>query len=248
MRFGMGAAVAVILADVDAMKDINDSFGHAVGDDVLRETARRLSRGMRSGDTVARLGGDEFVVLVDGLDEADTAWQVAERLRDAVCRAPVEAAADAVAVTASFGLAVATPDDVPAELLQRADAAMYRAKAMGGAKVVVFEDGADVSITTLVDELADAVSHGQMRPHVQSVVDLQTGVLVGYQGTRALGTSTAGASRCRRVHPSRGEHADHPGHRPRRASTDCGGSRPHCSERPAGARVRAPVAPVDRRR
>jgi diguanylate cyclase (GGDEF)-like protein len=177
-----GRTVAVILADVDAMKDINDSFGHAVGDDVLRETARRLSRGMRSGDTVARLGGDEFVVLVDGLDEADTVWQVAERLCDAVCRAPVEGAADAVAVTASFGLAVATPDDVPAELLERADAAMYRAKAMGGAKVVVFEDGADVSIATLVDELAHAVSHGQMRPHVQSVVDLQTGVLVGYQG------------------------------------------------------------------
>jgi EAL domain-containing protein (putative c-di-GMP-specific phosphodiesterase class I) len=66
--------------------------------------------------------------------------------------------------------------------LERADAAMYRAKAMGGAKVVVFEDGADVSIATLVDELAHAVSHGQMRPHVQSVVDLQTGVLVGYQG------------------------------------------------------------------
>ena len=59
---------------------------------------------------------------------------------------------------------------------------MYRAKALGGAKVVVFEDGADVNVTTLADELAVAVSHGLIRPHVQPVVDLHRGVLVGYQG------------------------------------------------------------------
>ena len=74
-----GRRVAVILADVDAMKDINDSFGHAVGDDVLRGLARAMSGGVRGGDTVARFGGDEFVMLVDGLDESDTAV--------AVCRA-----------------------------------------------------------------------------------------------------------------------------------------------------------------
>ncbi len=121
-------------------------------------------------------------MILDGLDETDTVWQVAERLRDAVCRPPVELGTDVLAVSASFGVAVATPEDTPAELLQRADAAMYRAKALGGAKVVVFEDRADVSITTLVDELAYAVSHGLIRPHVQSVVDLHTGVLVGHQG------------------------------------------------------------------
>ena len=104
-----GRRVAVILADVDAMKDINDSFGHAVGDDVLRGLARAMSRGLRTGDTVARFGGDEFVMLVDGLDESDTAWQFAERLQDAVSRTPVETAAGALVVTASFGLAVGTP-------------------------------------------------------------------------------------------------------------------------------------------
>ena len=103
-----GRSVAVILADVDAMKDINDSFGHAVGDAVLRRVARALARGVRGGDTVARLGGDEFVVLVDGLDEAETAGQVAERLREAVCRAPDEPGAEALVVTASFGLAIAS--------------------------------------------------------------------------------------------------------------------------------------------
>ena len=142
-----GRRVAAILVDVDGMKDINDSFGHAVGDDVLRELARTMLRGVRASDSVARLGGDEFVVLLDGLEETDTVWQVAERLRDAVCRAPIELAGNALVVTASFGLAVAVPDDTPEELLQRADAAMYRAKAMGGAKVVVFDDSSDVSIT-----------------------------------------------------------------------------------------------------
>jgi diguanylate cyclase (GGDEF)-like protein len=177
-----GRRVAAILVDVDAMKDINDSFGHGVGDDVLRELARTMSRGVRTSDAVARLGGDEFVVLLDGLDETDTVWQVAERLRDSVCRAPAELGTDVLVVSASFGVAVATPEDTPEELLQRADAAMYRAKAMGGAKVVVFADGADVSITALADELAYAVSHGLIRPHVQSVVDLHTGVLIGHQG------------------------------------------------------------------
>ena len=176
-----GRRVAVILADVDAMKDINDSFGHAVGDDVLRRFARTMSRGLRAGDTVARLGGDEFVVLVDRLDDADFAWLVAERLRDAVGRAPVEVGADTVPVTASFGVAIGAGDDAPEELVRRADAAMYRAKALGGAQVVVF-DGPDVSIAGLADELAVAVSHGQIRPHLQSVVDLHTGALVGYQG------------------------------------------------------------------
>ena len=177
-----GRRVAVILADVDGMKDINDSFGHAVGDDVLRGIARAMSLGLRSSDTVARLGGDEFVVLIDGLEETDTASQVAERLCDAVSGATIEPGPDALVVTASFGLTIATPDDTPAELLRRADTAMYRAKAMGGAKVVAFKDMPEVSISALADELAVAVSHGLIRPHVQSIVDLHTGELVGYQG------------------------------------------------------------------
>jgi diguanylate cyclase (GGDEF)-like protein len=177
-----GRSMAVILADVDAMKDINDSFGHAVGDEVLRETARALSRCVRTGDTVARFGDDEFVVLVDGLDERDTASRFAERLRNSVCRVPVETDTGAVVVTASFGLAVGSPGDEPAELVRRADAAMYRAKATGRGEVVAFETGTEVSITTVADELAVAVSHGLVVPHVQPIVDLHRGVLVGYQG------------------------------------------------------------------
>jgi EAL domain-containing protein (putative c-di-GMP-specific phosphodiesterase class I) len=85
-------------------------------------------------------------------------------------------------VTASFGLAVGSPGDEPAELVRRADAAMYRAKATGRGEVVAFEAGTEVSITTVADELAVAVSHGLIVPHVQPIVDLHRGVLVGYQG------------------------------------------------------------------
>jgi diguanylate cyclase (GGDEF)-like protein len=177
-----GRVVAVILADVDALKDINDSFGHGVGDEVLRRFARIMLRGVRSGDTVARLGGDEFVILLDGLDEPDTAWQVADRLCDAVSGIPFELQGQALAVSASFGLAVASGGDSLALLLQRADAAMYRAKSVGGARVTVSERGTEVNVTSLADDLALAVSHGLIRPHVQPVVDMQSGELVGYQG------------------------------------------------------------------
>ncbi len=172
----------MIVADVDGLKDINDSFGHAVGDEVLRGCARALAASVRSGDTVGRMGGDEFVVLVDGLDELDVAADFVDRLCDAVSRTPIETAAGPLVVTASFGVAVGVTDDSDAAMLQRADAAMYRAKAAGPGKVVVFDDDTGVNITTLGDELAVAVSHGLIRPHVQPIVDLHRGVLVGYQG------------------------------------------------------------------
>jgi diguanylate cyclase (GGDEF)-like protein len=177
-----GRRVAAIVVGVDAMKDINDSFGHSVGDDVLRGVARATSAAVRPSDTVARFGGDQFVVLVDGLDEADMAVQFAERLHDAVCRVSIETPVDPLVATVSFGLAVATREDEPTSLLQRAGAAMARAKAMGGAKVVAGEANTEIRFPTLPDELAVAVSHGQIRPHVQPIVDLNRGVLVGYQG------------------------------------------------------------------
>ena len=178
-----GRRVAVILVDVDSLKDVNDSYGHAVGDAVLRNLANRLSRGVRASDTVARVwAATSSSCSSTGSTSTTAAWQVAERLRDAVCIAPGEPDSDALGVTASFGLAVATAEDTTEELLQRADAAMYRAKSLGGGKVVVFEDGADVSITTLSEELAHTVSHGLIRPHVQPIVDLQTGAVVAYQG------------------------------------------------------------------
>jgi diguanylate cyclase (GGDEF)-like protein len=177
-----GHRIAVFLADVDGMREINDSFGHAVGDDVLREFARALSRCAGADDALARFGDDEFVLLVDRLDGADGASRYAERLRDSACRVPIEMGTDVLAVTASFGLAVGEPGDDPSELMQRAHAAVQRAKATGRAKVVAFDEASEMSFTALADEFALAVSHGLIHPYVQPVIDLHRGVAVGFQG------------------------------------------------------------------
>ena len=126
------------------------------------------------------MGGDEFAVLLDGLEETETAWEVTERLRDAVRQALAEPGEDSFAVTANFGLAIADAGDTPASLLQRAKSAMSRATAL--ATTPESDAGTGITITTLADELTLAVNHGQIHPHVQPVVDLRTGSLVGYQG------------------------------------------------------------------
>jgi len=177
-----GARIAVIVADVDGMSDLNASFGRARGDEVLRRIAHAMSRVTRLGDTVARIRDDTFAVVVTGLQDGDTAWEVVERLRAAVGEVGVDLGDGACAVSASFGLAIAEAGDEPAALLRRAEGAMRRAKSVGGARTTMFEADTGVTITTLADELALAVSHGLIRPHVHSVVELDTGELVGYQG------------------------------------------------------------------
>jgi diguanylate cyclase (GGDEF)-like protein len=174
--------VAVVLIDVDSLKDVNDTYGHAAGDEVLRVLARRMSRIVRDADTVARVGGDEFVVLLDGLIDAEAAIALSNRLREAVCRTALDIDGMELSVGASFGVALGERGDEPAELLRRADTAMYRAKARGGDNVVVFDDETEVSVTTITDEFAVAVSHGLIRPHVQPIIDLHTHEVVGYQG------------------------------------------------------------------
>ena len=177
-----GTRVAVLLVDVDSLKDVNDTFGHSAGDEVLRALARRMTRVVREADTVARVGGDEFVVLFDGIADIDAATTLAQRVREIVCRTTLATDGDVIGVTASFGLAIGEPHDRPEELVRRADAAMYRAKAIGGGRVVVHDDDAEISTTTLADDFAVAVSHGLIRPHVQPVVSLRTGMVAGYQG------------------------------------------------------------------
>jgi diguanylate cyclase (GGDEF)-like protein len=174
--------VAVVLIDVDSLKDVNDTYGHAAGDEVLRVLARRMTRVVRDADTVARVGGDEFVVLLDGLADAEDAIALANRLRETVSRSALDIEGIELAVGASFGIALGQPGDEPAELLRRADTAMYRAKAIGGGNVVMFDHESEISVTTVVDDFALAVSHGLIRPYVQPVIDLRTQELVGYQG------------------------------------------------------------------
>ncbi|MFC7306415.1 diguanylate cyclase CdgB [Streptomyces monticola] len=115
--------LAVLFCDLDGFKSINDRFGHHTGDAVLIEVARRLTSGVRDGDTVARLGGDEFVVLADGLGRADAA-DLAVRLRNAIIP-PIRVDGRAVRVGASFGIGWAHCGMSAEEVLQSADQRMY---------------------------------------------------------------------------------------------------------------------------
>ncbi|MBN0045052.1 diguanylate cyclase [Streptomyces actuosus] len=115
--------LAVLFCDLDGFKSINDRFGHNAGDAVLIEVARRLSRGVRDGDTVARLGGDEFVILADGLGRAD-AQDLAVRLRSEIIQ-PIRAEGRAMRVGASFGIGWAHCGMTADEVLKSADERMY---------------------------------------------------------------------------------------------------------------------------
>ncbi|MFD9720668.1 diguanylate cyclase CdgB [Streptomyces sp. NPDC059076] len=115
--------LAVLFCDLDGFKSINDRFGHQTGDAVLVEVARRLTTGVREGDTVARLGGDEFVVLADGLGSADAA-DLAARLRNAIVL-PIRVGGRGVRVGASFGISWASCGMTVDEVLQSADQRMY---------------------------------------------------------------------------------------------------------------------------
>ena len=131
---------AVLFLDVDAFKVVNDTLGHAAGDQLLVLVASRLRAALRAGDTAARVGGDEFVVLLDDVATEEAAIVVAERLNAALGE-PYEIGTDRLIAWASFGVAVgpdglATADDVVAA----ADAAMYDAKRRGGGRCVFYSE------------------------------------------------------------------------------------------------------------
>ncbi|RKS77530.1 diguanylate cyclase (GGDEF)-like protein [Motilibacter peucedani] len=178
--------LAVLFVDLDGLKQVNDSLGHAAGDELIRRCAARLKAGVRPSDPVARFGGDEFVVLLEDLDDAAEAEQVAGRVLQTL-RAPLTLAAGArVRPSASIGIAVATGPDVTAEvLLSQADAAMYRAKHGGKGRVEVYDDSAHAAADarrTLEAELERALPEGQLRLHYQPILDLSTGATYAVEG------------------------------------------------------------------
>ncbi len=137
MSDSAGKQVSFLLLDVDFFKQINDTYGHDVGDEVLREFAGRISANVRGIDLACRYGGEEFVVVMPDTD-LSFAYMVAERLRQSVADAPfaVSAAARQVPVTISIGVAASGGGDTPEVLLKRADQALYRAKRDGRNRVV----------------------------------------------------------------------------------------------------------------
>ena len=128
-------SVAVIMADLDHFKQINDTYGHQAGDAVLREAARRMQAALREYDAIGRYGGEEFLVVSAQCGPAE-AIALAERLRERVAAEPVVFAGQSIAITVSLGVASAVGDSArPEELLHAADEALYAAKDRGRNRV-----------------------------------------------------------------------------------------------------------------
>jgi diguanylate cyclase (GGDEF)-like protein/PAS domain S-box-containing protein len=129
-----GGRLVVMFVDLDRLKGVNDTLGHAVGDSLIVAVARRLLQAVRPDDTVARLGGDEFVVVCPDVVDRETRRDLPRRLLEALCR-PVVLEPATVCVTASIGIVDAGEEADPTDLIRAADAAMYRAKRAGGNRV-----------------------------------------------------------------------------------------------------------------
>jgi len=180
-RIGAGMPV-VLLLDLDRFKLVNDSLGHAVGDEMLVEVARRLDGTVRLGDTVARLGGDEFAILLEDCPD-ERAEQHATRLLEALS-APMVIGGQHVSATASIGIAVATPGISAGDLLRNADVAMYRAKSAGGGVYQVFQPAmyaAALRQMELLAALRHALDDEQFVVHYQPIIGLEHGGVVGME-------------------------------------------------------------------
>jgi diguanylate cyclase (GGDEF)-like protein/PAS domain S-box-containing protein len=174
--------VAVLFLDLDDFKSVNDSLGHAEGDQLLVQVAARLLNATRGSDTVARLGGDEFAVLLAN-DGGGDAHVVANRILSSLTR-PVAMGAREIAVGASIGIATARTAESTEELLRNADLAMYQAKARGKGTYEEFAPRMYEAVrdrVSLGSDLHQALERREFRLVYQPVVDIETEAIVGVE-------------------------------------------------------------------
>jgi len=189
---------AVLFLDVDGFKVFNDSMGHEGGDQLIIEIGRRLSACLRYDDTVtlpkdqqkvgdpvlSRLGGDEFTILLDGLRDPSDAMRVAKRIQSAMGK-PFHIAGRGIFTSASIGIALnTTPHERPEDLLRDADIAMRRAKALGKSRCQLFDTDMHTRVVgrlKLESELRIALEEQQLRLHYQPIVQVETGLIVGFE-------------------------------------------------------------------
>jgi diguanylate cyclase (GGDEF)-like protein len=179
-----GEMTGLLFVDLDGFKAVNDSHGHACGDDVLREVAVRMSASVRPGDVVCRLGGDEFVVLVEPVVQERDLLDLATRLIAAVSQ-PIQAAGQHVRIGASVGVAVSRDARTDADaLVAEADTAAYRAKRRGRGRTEMFDEALRLQLAEQA-ELEAAIAHGiadgEMRLHYQPVIDVARDLILGYE-------------------------------------------------------------------
>ena len=190
-----GDAFAVLCIDLDGFKEVNDAFGHAAGDDVLRQVTQRLRGVLRHGDAIARLGGDEFAVLQDRVAQPADVSRLAQRIVEVLAE-PHELQGRSVLCTASVGAAVFGTDagTVP-DLLHKADLALYRAKSEGRGGFSFYDAALDRQLQSqrdLVRDLREAIAQETLALHYQPQYGADGRSLVGYEAL------------LRWMHPTRG--------------------------------------------
>jgi diguanylate cyclase (GGDEF)-like protein/PAS domain S-box-containing protein len=181
-ELSQGSAFAVLYIDLDGFKGVNDSFGHEVGDELLRETADRMRACVGESDLVARLGGDEFAIIKAGAGDSDGLAVLAERILDAL-RMPFICQGQEIAISASIGVVIAPDHGRSAEdLLKRADLAMYAAKSEGRRTFRFFVPEYDTRAgqrRQIELDLRQALGRGEFEVHYQPLVDLAANVVTG---------------------------------------------------------------------
>ena len=179
-----GQQVALLFLDLDRFKNINDSLGHAFGDQVLKTVAERLDRQVRSTDTVARLGGDEFLIIAENVADSQDAANLAQKVLDLFSH-PVEIQTQELAVTASVGVSMYPSDGRDSEeLLKCSDVAMYGSKKSGGNSFQFYSPEMNAhthELLMLERDIMRAVKEDQFAMYYQPQLDLQSGRLVGIE-------------------------------------------------------------------
>ncbi len=175
---------AVLFFDLDRFKNVNDSLGHSIGDELLLAAAKRLQQFLRPGDTLARLGGDEFAILLNDLEGLADAQQVAERIHELLAR-EFTIGGHEVYTSASIGIALsASHYQRPEEMLRDADLAMYQAKRSGDVAAEVFDSDmhqSAMAVLKLETDLRRAVERQEFVLHYQPIVSLATERIIGFE-------------------------------------------------------------------
>ncbi len=179
-----GYMYAVLFLDLDRFKVVNDSLGHNIGDQLLIESARRLTACLRSEDTVARFGGDEFVILLEDIQDASDAIQIAERIQNDLAL-PYDLGNHKVVIFVSTGIVLGEAGyEQPDDVLRDADIAMYRAKGQGLGRYKIFDSAMldrVMSRMELENNLQKALEHQEFIVHYQPILDVRTNRIAGFE-------------------------------------------------------------------
>jgi diguanylate cyclase (GGDEF)-like protein len=177
------SSVAVLFLDLDQFKLVNDSLGHAAGDELLSSVAPRLEQALRPGDTVARFGGDEFAVLAEDIGSERGATRIAERIAESLSR-PFVLRDREHFVSASIGISIGTGSEQPEALIRDADSALYRAKERGRGGYEIFDEvmrSRVIEHMQIENDLRRAIQRGELELYYQPVIRLHSGAVVSME-------------------------------------------------------------------